>query len=611
MNARTSPPIESSGLTRDLRLADVTMIGVGAMIGAGIFVLTGIAAGTAGPALLLVFALNGIVATITAMAYAELGACFPEAGGGYLWVKEGLPGPNGFLSGWMSWFAHAVACSLYSLGFGAYFGQLLSALNISIPGVHGHMLTKALAIVVCLLFTFINFLGSSETGKAGNIVTITKLLILGLFILSGLWALRGIPDWSARFVPFIPKGMSGVFMAMGLTFIAFEGYEIIAQSGEEVRDPRRNIPLAIFISLGIVVPIYLLIAFVSIGAIQPEGNVPTWEYLGAHAELAVLEAAKQFMPLGQVLLLFGGLVSTMSAMNATIFSSSRVAFAMGRDHNLPAIFARIHPKRHTPHVAIFLSSAIIIFMAITLPIEDVATAADIMFLLLFLQVNFAVITLRYRRPDLNRSFRVPLFPYLPIIGSISQIFLAVIMWFYSPTAWYSCIAWLGLGLIVYYTYAQRLEREAVGSKIVMEERPLTRRRYRILVGVTNPRSVPHLVTLAGAIAKANDGDVVVLHVAPVPRQLPLRDGRQFIAQSKPLFEMAEHVGAQMDVPLYTTVRISHSIPQAIIEAAHETDADFLLLGWRGRPRHALLGETLDAVIRDAPCDVGVLKSVGA
>ncbi|HXH28068.1 MAG TPA: APC family permease, partial [Candidatus Polarisedimenticolia bacterium] len=205
-------------LSREMRLIDITMIGVGAMIGAGIFVLTGLAAGVAGPALILVFLLNGFVALLTAMAYAELGSAFHDAGGGYLWVKSSLPDPNGFLSGWMSWFAHAVACSLYALGFGAYFSLVLRSFGAAASDTRLLSLDKWLAVLTCVLFAFINFRGASETGKAGNVVTVGKVVIIGAFIALGIWVMAGRPDWRVSFEPFLSNGWGGVFAAMGLTF---------------------------------------------------------------------------------------------------------------------------------------------------------------------------------------------------------------------------------------------------------------------------------------------------------------------------------------------------------------------------------------------------------
>ncbi|MCA9923585.1 MAG: amino acid permease, partial [Anaerolineales bacterium] len=350
---------EEITLSRTLGLVDITMIGVGAMIGAGIFVLTGIAAGEAGPALVLAFLLNGIVTTFTALSYAELGSAYPEAGGGYLWVKEGLGGTQGFLAGWMSWFAHAVACSLYGLGFGRFAVEIL---GLFAPGIHEHatVWTLVFMFVIVALFAYINFRGASETGLVGNVVTIAKVIILGVFIAFGVAAMLQRPDLNVFTESFLPHGISGVFVAMGLTFIAFEGYEIIAQSGEEVKDPKKNVPKAIFLSLIIVVIIYVLVAVVAIGAVvvpAAAGNIPVWDYLAEAKEVAIVRAAEQIMGgWGGILILISGLASTMSALNATIYSSSRVSFAMGRDNNLPAIFGRIHAKMKTPYWAVTISA---------------------------------------------------------------------------------------------------------------------------------------------------------------------------------------------------------------------------------------------------------------
>ena len=219
-------------LSRDLGLFTITMIGVGGMIGAGVFVLTGIAAGVAGPALVLAFLLNGIVTLFTAMVYAELGSAFPEAGGGYLWVKEGLGGAQGFLAGWMSWFAHAVAGSLYALGFGRFATELWIMAGLPVWGLSVHQMTLGFMTLIAVLFTAINYRGASETGLVGNIITLTKVAILVLFVIFGIAAIARTDAWVTRFTTdFMPNGFVGVLIAMGLTFIAFEGYEIIAQSG--------------------------------------------------------------------------------------------------------------------------------------------------------------------------------------------------------------------------------------------------------------------------------------------------------------------------------------------------------------------------------------------
>jgi amino acid transporter len=474
-------------LSRDLRLMDITMIGVGAMIGAGIFVLTGIAAGAAGPALILSFALNGIITIFTAMVYAELGSAIPEAGGGYLWVKEGLPGPNAFIGGWMSWFAHAVAGSLYALGFGSYVALVLSELHFTIPGIEGELLHKVLAIVIIAAFVYINFRGASETGAAGNVVTILKIVILAVFIGAGIWAIADHPIYLDKFQNFAPKGIAGILSAMGLTFIAFEGYEIIVQAGEEVKNPRRNVPRAVFLSLAIVIPIYMLIAFVAIGAVNPDTDIPTYQWLAKYAELGIAEAARQFMPFGTLLLLIGGILSTMSALNATTYSSTRVSFAMGRDKNLPDAFAQVHSRRRTPYKALALSGALIGFMAIAVPIEDVAAAADIMFLLLFLQVNFAVITIRKKYGKrLRYGYLMPFFPIIPIIAIVANLFLAVFMFHFSPVAWYLALSWIAVGALIYYLYARNREQVKGGSLVMLEQKSTLEpqdERYHVVVPI--------------------------------------------------------------------------------------------------------------------------------
>ncbi len=594
---------EEVELTRDLGLFSATMIGVGAMIGAGIFVLTGIAAGTAGPALLLVFLLNGVVTLFTAMAYAELGSAMPEAGGGYLWVKEAFPGAQGFLSGWMSWLAHTVAGSLYALGFGAYFYLFLSVSGVAIGGLGGEVLKKALAVGVILLFVYINYRGSSETGKAANISAIVKIAILGVFVASGLMAMRREIDWTEHFVPFLPMGFEGVFLAMGLTFIAFEGYEVIAQAGEEMIDPKRNVPRAIFLSLAIVMPIYLLVAFVALGAVDA-GGMPTWQFLGQHKELGLAEAAKQFMPLGVGLLLFGGLVSTMSALNATTFSSTRVSFAMGRDFNLPSLFRRIHPINRTPHVALAITAVLMIAIAIGLPIEDVASAADIMFLLLFLQVNAAVINIRKRLGDkLDYGYKMPLFPYLPIAGVLTKLFLALYMYFYSPIAWVITLVWIGIGGLVYRSYARGKE-EIEKGKLAREISP---GEYRILVPMKAQKDVRPLMEISTAIAKAQGSDVVALHVVEIPYQTFLQAGKRFVEEKMPLLNEAVEIGTSSGITVRKKIVISHDVSRAIVDLAKSGKSDLILLGWTGEIfREKIRRSVPGNVMRNAPCNVAVL-----
>jgi len=597
-------------LSREMGLLDATMIGVGAMIGAGIFVLIGIAAGVAGAALIVAFMLNGFVALLTAMSYAELGSCYHDAGGGYLWVKEGLPKWNGFLSGWMSWFAHAVACSLYALGFGAYFDHVFREIGIALP--HWGFLSpqKLLAVTAALIFAYINFRGASETGKVGNLVTMAKIVILFIFVGFGLQLMFGKSDWQSNFEPFYANGFGGVFKAMGLTFIAFQGFEVISQSSEEIKDPKKNIPRAVFLSLAIVIPIYLLVAVASLGSLD-SGPVKPWDYLAAQKELALVEVSRRFFYGGGVMILFGGLISTMSALNATIYSSSRVAFAMGRDRNFPAIFSKVHAMNFTPHWAILVSLIIITVMTLSLPIEDVASAADIMFLLLFLQVNIALIMLRKKRPDLDRGFFVPFFPVLSVIAILMLLFLAVYMFNYSLVAWTVTGVWIGLGLIFYKGYAAN--REIRHAQKVKSLERIERKDYKILICLSSPKTAGNLVSLAFALARKHNAEVIFLHIIEVQEGQKLRAGLDQTTLVRPALEEAKRMAEEEGIQERTIIRVSHRISQGIIDTAAEEECNFIVIGRQKTPDFfdRVFSSLIDSVIQKAPAETAILHGTCA
>jgi amino acid transporter len=595
------------------------MIGVGAMIGAGIFGLTGIAAGEAGPVgLLLAFFLNGVVTSLTGLTYAELGAAYPQAGGGYAWVKEGLARIFGFYAGWISWFSHSVACSLYAVLFGTFFAELIEMAGISfgheviIFGLNGEQVAvKAFAVLVALGFVIINVRGSSETGLVGNIITGFKVVVLGLLVLFGLKAMLNIPNWADNFLrdpgP-LPHGIGGVILAMGLTFVAFEGYEIIAQSGEEVKSPERNVPRAIFLAIGIVVVVYLAVAFVSVGALVQDSGLPNWMYLGLHGERAMVETARSIMPYGALIMVLGGLASTMSALNATVYSSSRVSFAMGRDRDLPALFGRIHSRNKTPHWAIWISGFLIMGMAVWLPIADVASGASITFLLLFLMVNVALVRMRKTHPDLKRPFRVPFVPWLQYLSIAIQVVLAIELSRLSPLAWVVTIVWLAFGLFVYFRHGAVQEAAKEEDTILLEETVATRE-YSVLLPVANEAAARQLARLGALFAQANLGELFALHVIRVPRQIGMMDGRAFLRQGRPILEEVVSIGREFDIPVRTMIRLGREVVDSIIDAAREREANLLLLGWPGytQSKGQAFGSIIDLMTTHPPCDLAVVR----
>lgn len=615
--------MEEVRLSQDLTLLDITMLGIGALMGGGVFVLLGLGAGVAGPGLLLAFFLNGLITIPTMMIYAQLGSAFHDAGGGYLWIKEALAQPWGFLGGWMGWFSHAVACGVYALASGYFLSWILDYLAWLPPDefVPRSAVIVVAAVLFALVFIALNFVGVKQSVSAENAINYVVLTVVAVFLASGLWRLSSQTELAQRnFADFFPAelgGVVGVFAAMGLTFIAFEGYEIISQSSEEVKNPRKNVPRAIFIAMMSVWVIILLTTVVAIGLVP---NVPSWKFLGDAGPLAIVQAAPFIFPpaLGayaSLIMLACAMLLQLVGLNATIYSSSRVSFAMARDGNLPRFFSAIHARYRTPHWSVLASGAIILAMALLLPIERVAVAADLMFVTLFIFVDIAYIKLHRTMPREAFGYRAPLFPFLPLAGIAGLLFLVVYLFLHDLTGSLVAMAWLGVGVGVYYATVRPKERaEALERReraVVHEARRGPRKDFRILVPVANPANVRGLALAARDIAKAMDGEIVFLYIVRVAEATPLREGARFVDDARPLFEEAERAVAG-DVPTHAVVRIGHDVAQAMSSTAEEKGASLLLIGWRGDRTFGefVFGGTLDPVIENPPCDLAVLKLRG-
>ena len=419
------------------------MVGMGAMIGAGIFVLTGLAAEIAGPAAILVFALNGVVTVLTGISYAELASAIPKSGGGYVFVREVFSGPTSFLMGWMLSFAYMIAGALYALGFSSNFVEFVHLYWAGLPtGPVWHILY---ALTVVGLFALLNSVSTEASGGAETVVTIIKIIILLIFAGFGAFAAEG-----SNFDPFFAKESSSVAIlkAMGLTFIAFEGYDLIATVTEEVENPRENIPKAIFISLVATVAIYLLVVWVAIGTLGAEE-------LGQAGETGIAEAATSFMPTipllgdGAALIVFGAVFSTISALNAVVIASSRVVFAMGRENQLPNPLGQISAKFGTPLAAVVVSAAVMLASVVFLPIEQVGRVSSLFFLVSFVVVNWSVIRLRNRRPNMRRPFEMPFYPAIPLLAIALNLVLAYVLLRDDPYTLVLGLGWIAIGGIVY------------------------------------------------------------------------------------------------------------------------------------------------------------------
>jgi len=453
------------GPQQSLGLLDATMVGIGAMIGAGIFVLTGLAAEIAGPAAILVFGLNGLVTTFTALSYAELASAIPKNGGGYAFVREAFSAPVSFVMGWTRWFTYMAAGALYALGFASNFIEFVHLYWPGLPAgavvAGGPEWSTLYALGIVVLLVALNALSTEASGGAETLVTLVKIAILLVFVAFGLRAVdlaafrplfppaEGGAAADVGLVGLAPGSLGGgavsVLPAMALTFIAFQGYDLIATVTEEVENPRRNIPRAIVLSLVATVVIYLLVVFVAIGTL---GAGP----LAAAGETAVAKAAEEFMPAvpllgtGAALVAFGAVFSTVSALNAVVIGSSRIAFAMGRSRQLPARLGRIHHRFGTPFLAVLASAAVMLVAVVTVPIQVVGDLASLFSLLGFVVVNLAVIKLRRERPAMSRPFEVPYYPIPPVLGIVLNLLLGL---FIGLRTWLLALGWLALGVGVY------------------------------------------------------------------------------------------------------------------------------------------------------------------
>ncbi|MFQ6011827.1 MAG: amino acid permease, partial [Nitrososphaerales archaeon] len=576
----------------------MVMLGIGAMIGAGVIVLLGIAAGLAGPSLILAFLLNGLLVLPTALVYAELGSSFPEAGGGYSWIGAGLSSSQAFLSGWISWFAHSVAGSLYAIAFGTFVWALLVSFLPQIFPFEQDIVARLLGVAVILITLMVNYRGVRKTRTFGNLVTLVEVVILSVLVVVGLVASAGNPQAFANLQPFLPFGVGGVLAAMALTFINYEGYEIIVQAGEETRNPRKNIPRAIFLSLLIVVPLYILIGLVSFLVVS--SDIPAWQFLARNAELGFFAASGNISPFGPILVLFVGIVSAIAALNATTFSSSRVLFAMSRDYKMPDRFSKIHARFRTPYLATMASAGIMTFMVLAVPITDIAAAANIMFIALFVQVDIAAINIRRKKgKHAKYAFKAPLFPYLQLAGMVLLLFMSIWMFNLSVLSIGAGVLWITIGVIVFELYSSRKETHTLHPTVV-ERTPLERRPFRILVPVERLSEVQGLIRIAGGIAKQRNGEVVILNVVEVPLQLPLSSATDLVDESSVMIDEAQKILGKDSIPLRVLVKISHEFDKAVASTISEEKCTLLAVSLDDLNRNR-------GILYSAHCDVLVVR----
>ena len=614
----------SSELSRDLSLYHITMMGLGMMIGAGVFIGIGISIGNVGPGgVILVFALNGLIAVFTAMSFAELSSAIPRAGGAYNFARIAFGRGTSFLAGWMEWFASSVAGSLYAVVFATYtLSYILNGLlGLGLSDERLMVFIKIVAPIVALVFIYINYRGASETGKIGALFTLGQMLFVVAIAVIGIVVVIVQPERLANFKPFMPKGWGMLLATMGFIYVAFEGFEVIAQAGDETIDPKRNIPKAMLYSVLIVSVVYVAVSFATVVAVKapPEGYAGSaTEWIGDRGpkddgERGFGEAVGQLIPFGGLLVTLAVIFSSTSALNATIYSATRASYALGRDRMLPASFANISAKRKTPYVALAFTGVIVLTVAALLPTRDVASCASMMFLFLFFLVNLCVIKIRTNMADeLSYGFVMPLFPLFPLLAIICQAVLAFSIIHMSLLAWIVAPLWVLTGLGIYIFYSRHRAVTTADEILIFEEAPAPPGPgYRIMVAVANPDNALEMVANTYKLCGAKDARVELLHMVPVPDQVPLTDAEQYMLEGKEGIMEAMLYLAPL-FPLSTTIRYCRSVARGIVSAVRQKKTNLLIMGWHGRTTdHAFtLGSTVDPVIERVPCNVAVLKDCG-
>jgi APA family basic amino acid/polyamine antiporter len=411
-------------LRRELGLLHATMMGLGSTICAGIFVILSPAVEIAGPAVILSFLFCGIINLATMLSYCELGAAMPSIGGEYAYAKEAFKDFPSFLTGWYEWSSNIFYATLMVLG-SAYMLSYLISIN------------KFLIImIVVVIFTAVNIKGIKEVGTTQTILTSTLLAIIFLFI--GVGLAHGFK--SNAFEPFMPKGPLSMIAAIAFIFETYLGVEAIAAAQAEIKKPEKTIPRAMILCSLILIIVYCLVVYVTVGIISPSVLTKSPTPLNLVAE-------ETMGSVGVMLLTTAGLIAALTSLNSTIIASSRVAYAMSQNGHFPKVLRKVHEHCKTPYVAIVSGSILITFFSIIDNLEFVVYSMNFGFLIGFSLVNLSLIKLRQSKPHLNRPFKTPLYPLMPIIGIITSLMLLA---FFDIKPLVFGITWGLLGSIIYF-----------------------------------------------------------------------------------------------------------------------------------------------------------------
>jgi len=607
-------------LAKDLGPLAALTIGVGTMIGAGIFVLPGVAIENAGWFAVLSFALGGVIAMFTALSASELGTAMPRSGGAYYYVNHALGPLFGSVAGWANWIGLAFASAFYMFGFGRYMTAIFGIEGSLALGPLGAItFGKLIALGGAAFFTTVNYIGAKETGRLQNVIVVLLVAILTVFTLLG--ATRADPS---NLPP--GEGLGPMMATTGLVFVSYLGFVQITSVAEEIKEPGKNLPRAVIGSVVLVTAIYALVLIVMSAAV-PVGFIADVANRGDIAVVAVGERLQGAAVAGA--LLFGGLLATASSANASILASSRINFAMGRDAIVTPRLNEIHDRFGTPYRSIAVTGGLILLFLLVGDLSLLASVGSALHLIIYGLLNVALIVMREADPaDYEPSFRVPLYPVVPVLGTLSSFALIV---FIVPEATAVSLLLAGGAVLWYLLYARsRTTKQGILGEYVLDRAGMMPDpavsaasavqpdggQFRVTVAVANPEHETDLITLASAVAAQRAGTLDVVHVVQVPDQTELTYAGDHVDEFEPesaaLLEQARADAETFGVDVQTHSVLSHRSFEAVFDTAREHDADLLVMGWgpdsHGSPGRAESG--IDELVGDPPCDVAVFKNRG-
>jgi basic amino acid/polyamine antiporter, APA family len=436
-------------LKRVVGLLDLSALGLGAIIGTGIFVIIGEAIGQAGPAIVLSFVLAGVTCAFSALSYAEMASTIPVSGSAYTYAYATLGELIAWIIGWDLILEYGVSVAAVAVGWGGYLSELLdSVFDFTLPdaiaqppGEGGVFNLPAVFLVLAVAALLI--VGVRETARTNSIMVAVKLAILALFVVLAFTAFE-----SDNLSPFAPMGFDGVRTAAALIFFAYIGFDAISTSGEETRRPQRDLPIAILGSLAVATVLYVLVA------ISATGALPYKELAGSDAPLAEVLDKGAGWPGGATIISIGALIAITSVVITIFYGQTRIMFAMSRDGLVPRRLSSLTARR-TPAFTTILFAIPIAVLAALVPLKEIAELVNIGTLFAFLLVNIGVMVLRRTRPELDRGFRVPaVFVCAPIGGALCIYLMAQL----PAVTWLRFGIWLVVGLIIYAAYSRSHSR---------------------------------------------------------------------------------------------------------------------------------------------------------